>query len=184
MVIFGATFPLFNAKDKSLPVIFVHMTPQSIATWNKLLAILTIVSRRYVLAFDVFIQMSPIDGWVVTVCTYPRSIRFQYFGLDQLVNILFRCKDRTLLNHLVSCIEIIWSVGDFSKHEIWEHFLRDRIFDNTGSSSLRTHALTRRAHKDATWLQSGGRSQCRTRSRPLWSFLIESKPQNLLQYFI
>jgi len=62
MVIFGATFPLFNAKDKSLPVIFVHMTPQSIATWNKLLAILTIVSRRYVLAFDVFIQMSPIDG--------------------------------------------------------------------------------------------------------------------------
>ena len=44
-VIFGATFPLFDAKDKSLPVIFVHMTPQGIATWNKLLAILTIVSR-------------------------------------------------------------------------------------------------------------------------------------------
>ena len=80
--IFGATVPLLDAKDKSvleegfavknyqepdqkdksLPVIFVHMTPQGVATSNKLLAILTIVSRRYVLAFDVFIQMSPIDG--------------------------------------------------------------------------------------------------------------------------
>ena len=88
------------------------------------------------------------------------------------------------IEHLVSCIEIIWSVDDFSKHEIWGHFLMDRIFDNTDSSSLRTHAWTPRAHKDATWLQSGGRSQCRTRSPPLWSFLIESKPQNLLQYFI
>ena len=102
--ILGATVPLFDAKDKLLPVIFVHMTPQSIATWNKLLAILTIVSRWYVLAFDVFIQMSPIDGWVVTVCTYPRSIRFQYFGLDQLVNILFRCKNRTLLNKHIVCV--------------------------------------------------------------------------------
>ena len=75
-------------------MIFMHVTPQRITAWDKFLTILTIVTRGHMFALDVFIQMSLVYGCVIAVGTHPRSISFQYFGLDQLVHLLFGCKKR------------------------------------------------------------------------------------------
>ena len=80
-------------------MIFVHMTSQCITAWDEFLTILTIVTRGHMLAFNVFVQMSPVYGCVITVRTHPRSISFQYFGLDQLVHLLFCCKKKDTSNY-------------------------------------------------------------------------------------
>ena len=80
---------IFNASH---PMILVHMTPQCIPTWDKFVTILTIITRWHMFRLNVFVQMSSINSCVITISTHPRAIRFQDFGLDQLVDLLFRCK--------------------------------------------------------------------------------------------
>ena len=75
-------------------MIFMHVTPQCVAAWDKFLTILTIVTGGHMLALDVFIQMSLVYGCVIAVGTHPRSLSFQYFGLYQLVHLLFGCKKK------------------------------------------------------------------------------------------
>ena len=115
------------------------MGPQGIPWRAEFLTVLTIVTRRHMLRFHMFVKMRLCCSQVTTVSAGPWAIYFRHFGLNKSLKVSW------------NMISSAWNVksffewDDFSIHGFSGHFWTGNVFRNAHMCNLDCqHAYSQR----------------------------------------